>query len=314
MSLLIRSPHPVYVDADEWYRAIKAAAPGLEVHVWPDMGDPDAVEVLLGQSAEPETFARLRNLKLLQLFAAGPDTALRDPAIPPTLPMARLVDECFAATMSSYVLAAVLRYHRHLDDYARQQSAREWRVLPTRYAHERTVGIMGLGVLGRDLAVKLRMLGFNVRAWTRTPKELAGIAGFNGPQQFAEFLSASEILVCLLPLTPTTRGILNRDVFTRMPRGSYLINVGRGDHHVVEDIVAALDAGQLAGATLDVHSHDPAPPPAESPLWDHPRVTLTPHIATRASAASAAGYVVANLERVRAGLPPLNLVDRTAGY
>jgi glyoxylate/hydroxypyruvate reductase len=314
LSLLIRSPNPSYVDAQEWFRAIKALAPDLELHVWPETGDADEVEVLLGQSAEPETFARLRNLKLLQLFAAGPDSALRDSSIPRHLPIARLVDKHFAVTMSTYVLAAVLRYHRRLDEYARQQAEREWRVLPTVYAEDRTVGIMGLGALGTEVATNLLTYGFKVRGWTRTPKQLPGVESFHGPEQLQTFLARTEILVCLLPLTAQTRGILNARTFALMPKGSYLINTGRGEHHVESDILAALEEGRLAGVTLDAHTHDPQPPPSGSPFWQHPRVVLTPHIATRASAQAAAAYVIENLRRVRAGLAPMNLVSREAGY
>lgn len=314
MSLLIRSPNEAIVDPRRWRDAIAAQMPELEIHVWPDTGALDQVEVMLAMRAEPELFAALPNLKLLQLFSAGADGVLRDPSIPQDLPVSRLVDAQFANTMSLFVLAAVLRYHRQLDEYARQQAAHVWQRLPVPHAGERTVGIMGLGALGSDLARKLAGLGFEVAGWSRTPKTLPGVTAFHGREQFGAFLSRCGILVSLLPLTAETHGILCAETFAQLPRGSYVINVGRGEQHVVADVIAALDSGQLAGVTLDVHEHDPEPPPADSPLWEHPRVTITPHIATLSSAASAAPYIAENIRRVRAGLPGLNLVDRAGGY
>jgi glyoxylate/hydroxypyruvate reductase A len=288
--------------------------PELEIHVWPDTGNLDKVEVMLAMRAEAELFAAMPNLKLLQLFGAGVDSVLRDPAIPRDLPVSRLVDPQFANTMSLFVLAAILRYHRQLDEYARQQAAHVWQRLHVPYAQERTIGIMGLGALGSDLAQKLVGFGFRVVGWSRSAKELPGVEAFSGADQLGAFLSRSEILVCLLPLTPQTRGVLCASTFAQMPRGSYVINVGRGEHHVIPDIIAALDAGQLAGVTLDVHEHDPEAPPPDSPLWNHPRVTITPHIATLSSSTSAAPYIAENIRRIRAGLPGLNLMNREGGY
>jgi glyoxylate/hydroxypyruvate reductase A len=314
MSLLIRSPNPAILDPGPWRDAIATLMPELEIHMWPETGDLANVEVFLAQRAEPELFAAMKNLRLMQQFGAGADSVLHDPGIPRDLPVSRLVDPHFANTMSLFVLAIVLRYHRQLDEYRRQQSAHVWKRLPVPYANERTVGIMGLGALGGDLAQKLVSLGFNVVGWSRTPKSLPGIECHHGDTRLDAFLARSEILVCLLALTAQTRGILNRDLFARLPRGAYLINVARGAHHVVADVVAALDSGQLAGATLDVHEHDPGPPSVDSPLWDHPRVDITPHVATLSSPRFAAAYVVENIRRIRAGLPAFNLVDRLAGY
>lgn len=314
MALLIRTPEAGVIDPQLWKNAISALLPDLDIRIWPEIGDPAEVQVLLAQRGDAEMFASLRNLKLMQQFSAGADAVLKDPVIPRDLPVARLVDPQLANTMSLFVLAAVLRYHRQLDEYQRQQAGGVWKRLPVVGSDDKRVGVMGLGALGSDLASKLVALGFRVSGWSRSSKQLEGVACHHGTESLSAFLASSEILVCLLPLTAETRGILNEDLLARLPRGAYLINVGRGEHHVVADVVEAVDSGQLAGALLDVHSHDPEPPPADSPLWNHPRIDITPHVATLSSARAAAGYVAENIRRVRAGLEPLNLVDRRVGY
>ena len=314
MSLLIRSPNPLTIDPGRWKEAISTFMPELEICLWPDVGDPAQVEYLLAQSAEPELFRRLTRLKFMQQFGAGADHILSAAAIPPDLPVSRMVDPEMANSMSLFVLAAVLRYHRNLDLYHQQQTARVWKRLPVTAARDRTVGVMGLGALGSALCAKLVALCFRVVGWSRTEKALPEVDAYHGATGLEGFLKRSEILVCLLPLTPETHGILNRDTFARMPHRSYLINAGRGEHHVLADILAALDSGQLAGATLDVHAHDPNPPPADSPIWDHRLIDITPHTATVINPVSAARYVVANIRRVRDGQKPWNVVDRTSGY
>ncbi|RJG00671.1 2-hydroxyacid dehydrogenase [Noviherbaspirillum sedimenti] len=314
MSLLIRSPNPDVIDPLSWKEAIASLMPDLDICVWPDTGDLERVECFLGQRAEAALFKSMTQIKFMQQFAAGADYALSDPAIPPGLLVSRMVDPAMANTMSLFVLAAVLRYHRQLDAYQRQQVSHVWKRLQVPCAQDRTVGVMGLGALGGDLCSKLVALGFKVAGWSRTDKSLPGVKIYQGPSSLDAFLKCSEILVCLLPLTQATRGILNRENLAKMPHGSYLINVARGEHHVVDDVLAALDSGQLAGATIDVHAHDPNPPADESPLWDHPRVAVTPHVATLSSPTSAAAYVVENIRRVRAGLKPLNVIDRVNGY
>jgi glyoxylate/hydroxypyruvate reductase A len=228
------------------------------------------------------------------------------------LPIARLVDENQTAGMTQYVLASVLRYHRQLDVYARLQAERVWRELPHVDACDRRVGILGMGVLGTDAAIALNRLGFDVAGWSRTPKGVPGVASHHGAAGLPALLARTDILVCLLPLTPATEGILCRELFEQLPRGAWLVNAGRGRHLVEEDLLAALDEGLIAGATLDVCRDEPLPP--HHRLWSHPKITLTPHIATSATPRTAAAQIAENVRRAREGLALKNQIDRAAGY
>ena len=214
--------------------------------------------------------------------------------------------------MSEYVTMHVLRYHREVPALEQQQRDKVWHELIAPTAPSRKVGLLGFGVLGQDAARVLRALKFDLASWSRTPKRVAGVQSFCGADGLGPFLARTEILVCLLPLTAKTQGILNRDLLAKLPRGACLINAGRGGHQVEEDILAALDSGQLAGATLDVFLTEPLP--TGSPFWTHPKVTLTPHIASVTQQISAIEQVVANIRRIQAGKTPLNTVDRELGY
>jgi len=295
-----------------WIAALQALMPDLEIRVWPEIGDPADAEVMLAWLPPRGSLARLPNLKLLQCMGAGVDQLLADESIPPGLPVARLVNDNQTAGMTEYVLAAVLRYHRRLDEYARFQRDRHWERLPHVDACDRCIGVMGLGDLGRAVADKLALLGFPLVGWSRHPKELAGIDTFHGPDGLQLFLPRCEILVCLLPFTPSTADILRRDLFDRLPRGAHLINAGRGPLLVEEDLLRALDDGRIAGATLDVFRREPLS--VDDLLWAHPKLTITPHIATIVTPQSTAPQIVENIRRVRAGLPPRHLIDRSVGY
>jgi glyoxylate/hydroxypyruvate reductase A len=300
------------LDPKPWLEAFGRLMPELEVRVWPEIGNPDEVEVLLAWRPPDDAFQRLTKLRFLQVFGMGADQLLRSIPIPPDLPIARLVDPDQTQGMREWVLYHVLRFHRRFHLYDRQQRAAEWVRLPHTDAQQRRIGIMGLGALGSDAARTLAQLNFEVAGWSRSPKEIPGVAAFHGADGLAAFLARTEILVCLLPLTDQTEGILNRDLFHRLPRGACVINAGRGGHCVIEDLLAALDSGQLEAAALDVFPTEPLP--ADSPIWRHPGITATPHVATIATARSAAGQVVENIRRARAGAALLNLIDRNAGY
>jgi glyoxylate/hydroxypyruvate reductase A len=228
------------------------------------------------------------------------------------VPVARLVDRLLTAAMSEWVLLNVLRFHRQDPDYRAQQAARIWRELPAPATAERRVGILGLGALGADAAAKLAALGFPVLGWSRRPKSLPEISTFSGDDGLAAMLPQTDILVCLLPLTPDTHGLIDQSLLGRLPRGAYLLNPARGGHVVDTDLLRALDSDQLAGAALDVFA--PEPLPSEHPFWAHPKVVITPHAASMTIPASVAPQVVENLHRLRSGTPLLNLVDAAAGY
>ena len=309
MVLLVNAPTE---NGNAWREMFLELDPSLEVRVWPDVGDPAEVDVAFAWRTQPGDLARYPNLRAVFSLGAGVDGMLADPAFPRQVPLVRMVDPNLGVLMTEYVLAAVLRHHCELDHYHLLQQAGRWekRVRPP--AGERVVGIMGLGELGTRAAVALRGLGFNVRGWSRRIRPVPGVETCAGDAGLSALLASSQILVCLLPLTAQTRGILSASTFTRMPRGSCLVNAARGGHVVDADLVAALDAGQLSSATLDVFETEPLP--TGHPFWTHPRILITPHIASVTSLPTAAALVIENLKQWRAGGALRNVVDPDRGY
>jgi glyoxylate/hydroxypyruvate reductase A len=299
-------------DPKRWLPQLGAALPQDRFAVWPQIDDPAKVEVALVAKPPPGALAQFPRLKLVQSLWMGVDGLLADPTLPRGAPIARLVDPGMVAAMSETVLARVLDWHRHLYRYRAQQRARNWKPLPQFMAEDRTVGLLGLGELGCDAAAKLRALGFRVCGWSRRPKRIEGLECFYGEQGLAQTLARSGALVCLLPLTAATRGILNSDTLARLPEGACIINVARGAHVVDRDVLAALDSGRLAHAYLDVFETEPLP--SDHPFWAHPAVTVTPHVAALTEPRTSLAKVVANIERVRRGERPDALVDVAAGY
>jgi glyoxylate/hydroxypyruvate reductase A len=309
MALLLKS----YVErVDDWHRALRALLPDLPVHDWPYEGDPAEIEFALVWGPPRGVLRRFPNLKAIFSIGAGIDHLASDPELPAHVPVVRMVDPGMTAGMTEFVLLGVLYHHRCMLDYAAQQRAKDWREHPQVPAGRRRVGVMGLGVLGGAAAAALAHLDFAVAGWSRSAKQQPGIASFHGAQGFLPFLARSDILVCMLPLTAETDGILDARAFAALPRGAAVINVARGGHVVEADLLAALDSGQIGGATLDVFRDEPLPP--ESPFWNHPRVVLTPHIASMTLPESAAQTVAENIRRLRAGQPLEHVVDPRRGY
>ena len=298
---------------EDWRAALLAEDPALDIRMFPDAGDPVGIEAAVVWTAhDMAELRRYPNLRLIVSMGAGVDHLLRPPGPPPGVPVARLKDARLTQGMTEWVVLNTLRFHRQDPEYRTLQEARRWEELPAPDTASRRVGILGLGELGTAAASALLALGFPVMGWSRTPKTMAGVECFHGADGFGAMLAGSKILVCLLPLTPQTRGILDRNAFGLLPRGAYLLNAARGGHVVQDDLVAALDNGQLAGAALDVF--EPEPLPLDHVFWSRPRVFMTPHAASITIPASAAPQVVENLRRARAGRPLLNLVDFEAGY
>jgi len=296
----------------DWKAALLAVDPSLEIRLFPDAGDPADIEAAVVWTAhDMMELRRYPNLKLIVSMGAGVDHLFRPPGPPPGVPVARLVDTRLTQGMSEWVLLNVLRFHRQDPEYRDQQARKVWEELSAPDTSERRIGIIGLGELGTDAARKLAALGFPVSGWSRRPKTVEGVTCYSGAG-LAEMLKQTDILVCLLPLTPETRGILNKDLLSSLPRGAYVLNAARGGHMVAEDMLRALDSGQIAGAALDVF--EPEPLPADSPFWTHPKVILTPHAASITIPSSAAPQVVENIHRARARDPLINLVDFSAGY
>ncbi len=303
--------------AGEWIEALRAHAGGRELRVWPDaIGNAADIAYACVWLAPHGLLAACPNLKAVINLGAGVDHLLADPALPP-VPVARVAHPDLAARVTEYVVLHVLMHHRRQRRYDAQQRQRLWLAHDQPAASEVGVGVMGLGVIGSHAAAALGRLGFNVAGWSRSPKSLPGVATFHGEAGLDAFLARTETLVCLLPQTPDTEGLLNLALFRKLKRGgaaggAFLINAGRGQLQVDTDILAALNEGTLDGATLDVFPQEPLPP--ESPLWAHPKVTITPHNAGDISPRVFAPHVMAQIERFERGLPLDNLIDRTRGY
>jgi glyoxylate/hydroxypyruvate reductase A len=297
--------------AERWIPGLAKLLPN-DAFFTPDRFDAEAIDIALVARPQEGIVARLPNLKLVQSLWMGVDGLLADATFPRAKPLARLVDPGMVAAMTESVVAHVLDYHRHHYVYRAQKLEGKWHRLPQYMTSDRTVGILGLGELGTAVAEKLLAFGFKVAGWKRRPADIHGIACYSGDAGMQEMLARCQVVVCLLPLTQATRGILNAAAFARMPKGSCVINVARGAQVVDADLVAALDSGHLAHAYLDVF--DPEPLPAASPLWAHPGVSITPHTAALTEPRTAMARIVENVERVRTGQPPLNLVDFGAGY
>jgi glyoxylate/hydroxypyruvate reductase A len=308
MALMFLSPDD---PAEQWREELTARLPGLEVRIWPEVGDRAAIEIALVWRPPPGELARYPNLKAILSLGAGIEGLIADPTLP-AVPIARMVDPSLASTMAEYVLLAVLRHHRGFDRFERAQRAARWEFgLPPQPA-DRQIGIMGLGELGSTAARLLRAHGFPVAGWSRTPKALEGVTSYAGRGELHAFLHRTDILVCLLPLTAETRGILDAETFAGLPHDAALINVARGAHLVEPDLLAALDSGHLAGATLDVFKDEPLPP--DHPFWQHPKVLITPHIASYSVPRVAADGVVDNIRRAQAGQRLRHQVNRERGY
>jgi glyoxylate/hydroxypyruvate reductase A len=291
--------------AERWLPLLKAALPQDRFLVNPGSD----VDVALVASPLPGTLEQLKSAKLIQSLWMGVERLLADAALPRGVPLARLVDPGMVAAMSETVLAHTLDWHRRLYRYREQQPEARWHRYRQYMASDHTVGLLGLGALGTDAARKLLALGFKVAGFSRRPRTVEGV---ECSTDLSFVLSRSDVLVCLLPLTDKTKGILNLENLDKMKKGGGLINVARGPHVVVPDLIAALDSGQLAHAWLDVFDEEPLP--ASSPLWRHPRVSITPHAAALTEPRTAVASIVENVERVRRGERPLNLVDLAAGY
>ncbi|MDY7106359.1 MAG: glyoxylate/hydroxypyruvate reductase A [Actinomycetota bacterium] len=300
-------------DADDWRRRLAPLLPDERIEVVAPAGagstagagsvaDASSVDVLVVGNPDPAELARFPALRFVQSAWAGPDR-LTGGVLPPGVAAARLVDDSLTDAMVEYVAAWVLALHRQLPVYRAQQAARQWTAHAQPLARERVVGLLGYGALGLPVTETLAGLGFRVVAWARRARE-APVEVVSGATGLDDLLRRADIVVNLLPLTPETRGILDADRLARLPHGASIVNCGRGAHVDVDALLAALDAGQLAHAVLDVFDDEPLP--VDSPLWDHPGVTVTPHVAAASEPRLAARAVADNIVRHRSGHPVLN--------
>ncbi|MFC3282304.1 2-hydroxyacid dehydrogenase [Litchfieldella rifensis] len=308
MSFLYKSEP---VRGARWAELFAAQAPEIDFHIWPSTGDSTQVRYLAAWQPPENLADTFPNLELVFSIGAGVDQFDLS-SIPAHIPIVRMVEAGLVAGMVEYATLAVLAAHRDWITYAAQQREGVWKPMQVRTASSRRVGVLGMGVLGKAVLEKLHGFGFQCAGWSRSEKDMPGIECFAGEDGLQDFLARTDILLCLLPLTAETRGILSRQLFRQLPQGAVLINLGRGDHLVEADLLDALDSNQLSAAILDVCRVEPLP--QNHPIWQHPRIMLTPHIASMTQPDTSAEAVLDNIRRHREGLPLVGLVDRERGY
>ncbi|MET3918369.1 glyoxylate/hydroxypyruvate reductase A [Variovorax sp. OAS795] len=295
----------------QWAEVFGRDRPDIDFRIWPDIGDAAQVRFLAAWEPPPDLAGRFPNLEVLFSSGAGVDQ-FDFSALPEALPVVRMIEPGIVRGMVEYVTHAVLGLHRDMPQYRRQQQEGLWKALPVRPAGQRRVGVLGLGSLGQAVLAQLVSLGFDCAGWSRSRHEAEGVQCHAGADELPAFLARTDILVCLLPLTDSTRGFLDAKLFAMLPQGAGLVHVGRGPHLVERDLLDALASGRIGDAVLDVT--DPEPLPPTHAFWRHPRIEITPHIASMTQPLSAAEAVLDNLRRCEAGEPMIGLVDRAKGY
>ncbi len=295
--------------AEPWLAALRTALPQAQIEVWAPGAPPGDYAVVW---APPQAFLDEQpQLKALFNLGAGVD-ALTQLRLPAATKLVRLDDAGMSVQMAEYVAHALIRHFREFDGYAADVANGKWSFRKPRLREDFPVGIMGLGVLGQRVARAVQAFEFPVVGWSRSPRQVHGVRAYAGAEQFHEFLAETRMMVCLLPLTAETEGILNRDTLSRLRPGGYLINVARGGHLVEEDLIPLLDGGQLAGATLDVFRQEPLP--AGHPFWRHPKITITPHTAARTLRDESVAQIATKIARLERGESIAGIVDPSKGY
>lgn len=307
--------HPTF-NPESWVNGLAQRLPQAQVRVWQPGDDAPADYALVWQPPR-EMLANRSGLKGIFALGAGVDAILAQErqapgTLPAGVPLLRLEDTGMAQQMREYVLAYVLRFFRRMDEYQLQQQQKQWQPLKPHRQERFTIGIMGAGVLGQQVAQALVALGFTVRCWSRSPKQIAGVESFHGRENLPAFLHETRLLVNLLPNTPETVGILDLALMKQLAPQAYLINAARGAHLKEGDLLTALEQGQIAAAALDVFADEPLA--RMHPFWSHPRVTVTPHIAAVTLPSQAMDQIAANIRAIEQGGTPSGQVDRERGY
>src|SRR6202140_354168 len=311
MALLIVDLEKYIGNAQVWRDTFEEQLPNMKLRIWPEAGELADIEYLAFMRPNFDILPRFPNLKAMFSRSAGVEAFIDHPRLPKA-PLGKIEPSGGDPMMTEYVIMHVLRFHRDMPGYQMAQANCEWRRTRIARPEERRIGFLGLGLMAKAPALVLQSLGFPVSAWVRSPRSAEEVPIFHGPGQLERFLNQTDIAVCLLPLTRETEGIFCARTFAMMPRGAMLVNVGRGGHVVAEDLIGALDSGQLSYAALDALRPEPLPP--ESPLWLHPKVTVMPHVARRPTVAQLVTEIAANIRSIAAGGPLLQEVDITTGY
>ena len=300
-------------DGEVWRALLEAELPGLDFRTPAETGDASEIDAALVWLHPPGDLANYPNLKLVASLGAGVDHIVEARrAIPAGAAVTRIVDPAMTAQMTEWCLMAMLNHLRRWDAYRQLRRERRYEELPAPLPHDVTVGIAGLGEMGGHCARVLSVMGYRVRGWSRGPKRLDGVACLHGMDRLDEFLAPCDVAICLLPLTAETEDLFDAARFAAMKPGCFFINAARGRHVVEEDLIAAIDSGHVAGATLDVQRAEPMPD--DHPFWRHPGIATFPHVAAFTVPRACAPQIAENYRRMRAGEPLLNVVDLERGY
>ena len=294
-----------------WKEALLEIDPNLDIEIWPRVEKKERVTFAVSWNHPEKVLDSYPNLKVVSSLGAGVDHLLNDKSLPESVTISRVVIDSLKDQMGDYVLTAVQNYRHHTFQYVDQKKVGTWQQLVTIPKKDCAIGVMGLGEMGHSIVDTLLVNGYSVSGWSKTKKEIPGITCFDENELY-EFLSQVNILVCALPLTKRTNGILDLDIFKKMKNPSYLINVGRGSHLVDEDVIYALETGDLDGACLDVFEEEPLP--NSHLFWNRPKIMLTPHVASITDPKEAAKVIVENYKRSLSGMELLFEVDREIGY
>jgi len=301
-----------YESTEPWLLEFRRQFSHLNVQDWQHIANPEQVQYGIVWKPTQAFFERFPNLTTLFNLGAGVDAILSNPAVPKHVEIYRIEDGGMAAQMNQYFSYFLLHYYRDMDRYQQQKQQKQWQVLPFKPASTFRVGILGLGQLGAQLAQHLQSYGFDVAGWSQNKKQLQGVSSYAGAQELEGFLKRTDALCCLLPLTADTQGILNRRNMSQLPKGSIVINAGRGQHLVVDDLLDLLDENHLRGAVIDVFEQEPLP--KEHQLWQHPKVMMTPHSSAQSEYTPCVEKIGNTLQAIIDNKNPSGLVDRCRGY
>jgi glyoxylate/hydroxypyruvate reductase A len=302
--------HPTAGEA--WAHALRHALPNVPVSHAPATIDPDQVEYLVCWRPPAGSLAAFTRLRAVFATGAGIDQFLARPDLAPDIPLIRLTDAGMAEQMFEYVLYGTLHFQRNMDQYGAQQAARQWQPFAPVLARQWRIGVLGLGTIGGMVACRLAAMGYCVSGWSRSARQLPGVVCMAGAEALDGLLADCDLLINILPNTPTTDGLLDRVRLGRLPKGAAVINAGRGQQLDLDALQALLADGHLRGALLDVFPHEPLP--AEHPLWHNPKVLITPHIAAATLIPESATQIAAKIADMQAGRPIAGVVDRQRGY
>lgn len=309
MSLVLLAPNR---NMSLWKEALLREDPNLDIEIWPDVTSNEQVQFVVCWNQPSNVLNQYPNLKAVSSLGAGVDHILTDDALPADVTICRVISPSLVQQMKEYVLNAVLNYQRNTLRYAYQKQKGEWKPLSHKSPEDCAVGIMGLGALGQPTARLLASLGYAVNGWAKSPKSIPGVQGFSDNREFKKFLEQTQILVCMLPLTEKTQGILDLETFKGLRHPAYLINVARGKHLVEEDLIYALDKEWLDGACLDVFTEEPLP--ERHAFWNRPNIMLTPHVSSLTSPDEVARQIADNYKRALSGMALIHEADRRKGY